>query len=165
MRQGEDRITVDYLDKKGERVLFAEAHQMDFQGKEGELLAGILYALYPRSTDYTRPGVYPRFRFSLQGVNSGFSALDQNLTYTQIMLLKDALDLFQRPELQPMRGSIFDGEISYLVVERLGTENIGVNFVGTKVVLLDRQYLFGNKYLLASVIAHEGSHSLQGAST
>jgi hypothetical protein len=38
----------------------------------------------------------------------------------------------------------------------------GLNYTGTGVVELDRRDLFGNRYYLAEVLAHEGSHVLQG---
>jgi hypothetical protein len=37
-----------------------------------------------------------------------------------------------------------------------------LTYTGTGVVTIDRKDLFGNKYALASVLAHEAAHVLQG---
>ncbi len=64
-----------------------------------------------------------------------------------------------------MQPDLFDPSIAYVLIDKIAGDTAGLTYAGTGVVELDRRDLFGNKYLLASVIAHEGSHVLQGPET
>jgi len=162
MRQGEDKTSVEYLDPGEKLILVAEAQQLDLHDEDGELLGEILYWVHNRKPVYARHAVYPRFHFPVEGVEAGFFGISEILSYQQLLRIEETLELFKDPQLAPMRPYIFAPEVAYIVLETLGSENVGANFVGTEVVILDRQFLFGNRYYLAEVIAHEGAHTLQG---
>jgi hypothetical protein len=97
-------------------------------------------------------------------VDSGFYGLDKNLTYPQVLRMHETLHLFTRPEFQALQVEIFDERISYVINRSLGSTPLAFNLIGTGIVQLDRQDLFGNTYLLAMVLAHEGSHTMQDTS-
>ena len=61
-----------------------------------------------------------------------------------------------------LKSAFFGPEVSVIVTNDLGRA-IGLTYTGTGVVEIDRQDLFGNKYWIAMVLAHEASHVLQGA--
>jgi hypothetical protein len=157
---GPDGEYVLYLDARGRTLLYADARPLDPGQPKEKALKDRLDGLYGDG-DYATASIYPRFFYPAPGVQAGFYAIDQTLTYPQVLLLREALDLFDRPVLAPFKPEIFASGIAYLVVERI-SEAAGLTYTGTDVVELNRRDLFGNKYDLASVIAHEGSHVLQG---
>jgi hypothetical protein len=164
-RIGPDGRSVEYIDGEGKPVLIADARQLSLQNNDGDgektYLKAILDELYGKHSLYYRVSTYPRFRFPVSGVRAAFYGIDRTLTYPQILQMHETLELFERPEFKPFQESILNDRVSYIVIERLGTDAFGQNYIGTGIVLLDRKNLFDNKYLLAMAIAHEGSHVLQ----
>ena len=159
---GTDGKVVEYEAAKGEIILLADAEQLNGKNSDEEHLVEALKTLYDINGVYVRSATYPRFRFPAQGVDASFFGVDRALTYLQIVRLKEALDLFSRPDFIPLRSVILDPRNNYIFIETIGRDHLGENYIGSRVVLLDRQSLFTNTYLLAMVIAHEGSHVLQG---
>lgn len=162
MRQGEQPGIAEYLDDKGRPVLQVELEPLTGDKVHDSQLKKLLDQVYGPDSPYVKAGVYPRFRYPLQGVEAGFYGIDASLTASQVILLKEALELFSRPAFKDMQPELFNAEVAYLPIEKIGGDTAGLTYSGTGVVELDRRDLFGNKYLLASVIAHEGSHVLQG---
>lgn len=152
----------EYAAENGSTILLASAYPLREDSPEAVRLKQILEELYPPESPYREQSTYPRFQFTLPGVQAGFFGLDQTLTLSQILRMKEALEIFNRPEFSPFPDKIFSEDISYVVIEELEEQISGLNYAGTGIVLLDRRDLFGSKYLLASVIAHEGVHILQG---
>jgi hypothetical protein len=97
----------------------------------------------------------------VEDVQAGLYGLDRSLSANQVLLLRDAFLSYDRPALQPLKGALFGRDTSIVVMDRL-EDAAGMNFTGTRVIILDRRDLFGNKYQLAQVMAHEASHILQG---
>ncbi len=153
---------VEYFDPGNQRVLLlADAYRLERGKPEDETLKARLEEIYPSGSDYVGESVYPRYFFPVEGIEAGFFTLEKSLTYNQILQLNEAFDLYNRPTLQPLKAAFFGKGISVVIVERLKLAS-GVTYTGTGVVELDRQELFGNKYYLAEVLAHEGAHVLQG---
>jgi hypothetical protein len=165
IQPGQQAGSAEYLDSRGRRVLLVEALSLNDNSEHSVQLKQLLEEIYGPSSPYVISGVYPRFRFPQPGVQAGFFAVDANLTASQVLLLRDALDLFGRPVFAAMQPDLFDPGMAYVLIDKISGDTAGLTFAGTGVVELDRRDLFGNKYLLASVIAHEGSHVLQGPET
>ena len=70
--------------------------------------------------------------------------------------------LYNRPDLMVLKSAFLGPQVAVIVTNDLGRA-IGLTYTGTGVVEIDRQDLFGNKYWIAMVLAHEASHVLQGA--
>jgi hypothetical protein len=104
--------------------------------------------------------IFPRYKVNIPGIESYFYGLEDSLTDKQIVLLNEAFELFTRPEFAAFQEGFFGSEISVFIVDELGRA-AGLNYTGTGVVMVDRRDLFGNRYVLASVLAHEGSHVQQ----
>ena len=162
LKPGQQAGTAEYLDSQGRSVLLVEALPLNDGSEHSVQLKQLLDKIYGPSSPYVQSGVYPRFSYPLPGVQAGFFAVDANLTASQVLLLKEALELFNRPVFAAMQPDLFDPGIAYVLIDKIPGDTAGLTYAGTGVVELDRRALFGNKYLLASVIAHEGSHVLQG---
>ena len=162
LKSGEQAGSAEYLDSQGRIILLVEALPLNDGSEQSVQLKKLLDKIYGPSSPYVQSDVYPRFRYPLLGVQAGFFAVDANLTASQVLLLKDALDLFSRPTFAAMQPDLFNSGIAYVLIDKIPGDTAGLTYAGTGVVELDRRDLFGNKYLLASVIAHEGSHVLQG---
>jgi hypothetical protein len=154
---------INYIDGNGEVILVADGRPLNTDSSLYFRLKESLDAVYKLNSIYSMATIYPRFRYPFPGMDAGFYAIDESLTYPQIILLKETLALFDRPEFKALRTALFNSRIAYLIIERIGGAAAGVTFTGTSVVVFDRRYLFGDKYVLASVVAHEASHVLQGA--
>ena len=148
---------VEYWSKGGKCILRAQGRSIP----KSVLLSDVLIDLYHHN-DYAQASVYPRYEYANIGIFSSFYGLEDNLSYQQILLLGEALQLFNRPELAPMKDAFLIPKNDILLYETLEDGNAGINYVGSNVIGLDRKDLFWNKYYLASVIAHEGSHVMQG---
>jgi len=150
---------VEYFDQKGDVLLVADA--IEFRGKqdEGKALKKALKEVY-QGISQDEKTAYPRFRFTTPGVDVGFFAIEQ-LTYYQILLLKTALDLFERERLQGLAHHIFAEEKSYIIDLRMDDRFSGLASSGSDIAWLDPEKIVGNRYSLAEVIAHEGAHLLQ----
>lgn len=160
-RAGTSHGEVEYISESGNVLLAADARQLAGGGEAGELGA-ILHDVYWDRKPYFPGATYPRFQFSVPGIRAGFYGLDRTLTHAQILRMKETLELFNDPRFEYLQRDLFNEKIAYVILEDLGGWASGLTFVGTDIVLLDRQDLFSNKYLLASVLAHEGAHVLQG---
>jgi hypothetical protein len=152
----------EYQDEQGRVILTARYRFLDLGPAEAARLKQVLEEIYPEGSPYRETSTFPQFQFLIPGIQAGFYGLDHTLTYPQILRLKEALEVFTRPELTPLQARIFTENFSYVLTEELEADVSGLNYAGTGLVLLDRRDLFGNKYLLASVIGHEGAHILQG---
>jgi hypothetical protein len=154
---------VQYLDNKGRVLVTVDEPTLEANNDQDNMLRQILEGIYGVDSPYAKASTYPRFRFPMDGMEAGFYALDVNLTYLQIVRLREALDLFNRATFASMKSDLFSADIAYVVIDKISGSTAGLTYAGTGVVELDRRDLFGNRYILASVIAHEGSHVLQGA--
>jgi hypothetical protein len=143
-------------------ILIAEALYLGNKEAGQERLKNQLHELYGDQHPFSKSDTFPRFRFPVEGELAWFYGLDHTLTTLQIQRMNEALQIFTRPDFQPLQADLLNQNIAYLVRDDLGDKASGKTYIGTGIVLLDRRDLFGNKYLLASVIAHEGSHVLQG---
>jgi hypothetical protein len=128
------------------------------------LLRRRLDEVYRKNSPFTRAGLYPRYFFPVEGVGAAFYLVENSLSFQQILQMNEAFALFERPNLQPLKTTFFSANTSVLIVEQMDVA-AGVTYSGTGVIELDRRDLFGNKYYLAEVLAHEGSHVLQGKMT
>jgi hypothetical protein len=155
-----DGESVHYLNQKGEVVLSADGRALGIGTAHEQQLDNSLRQLYGWS-DYGNRAIYPRFRYTLPDVYAGFYALEENLTYNQIVLLRETLQLYDRSELAAFKPAIFHDGIAYIFYKNIDLAS-GLTYSGTGVIGIDRRDLFGNKYALASVLAHEGAHVLQG---
>jgi hypothetical protein len=162
LKLGTQPGTAEYLDSKGRTLLLVDVIPLKNDNPHDSQLKNLLDQVYGPSSPYVQASVYPRFHYPLDGVKAGFFAIDVSLTGSQVLLLRDALELFSRPAFASMQPELFPPDNAYLTIDKIGGNTAGLTYSGTGVVELDRRDLFGNKYLLASVIAHEGSHVLQG---
>lgn len=156
-----DGAYVQYLSSGGKCILLADARRLDTRRANEKILKERLDQIYANEHD-PQSSTYPRFHYNITGEAAGFYAIETILTYNQVIRLHEALELFTRPEFAPFKPLIFAEGIAYLVVDKIG-KAAGLTYTGAGVVELDRRDLFGNRYELASVIAHEGSHVLQGS--
>jgi hypothetical protein len=161
----EDGESVLYTDKSGTRALLVvDARPLGGEAPQEKQLKELLDKLYGSDSAYAQVSIYPRYQYPLPNGEVLFYGIDQTLTYNQVVLLRESLDLFNRPVFEPLKAYLFTNNDAYTVIDKLGLA-AGLTFTGTGVVELDRRDLFSNKYYLASVIAHEGSHVLQGPLT
>ncbi len=165
LKPGQVAGTAEYLNSQGRSVLQVDALPLSDGSEHSVQLKKLLDQIYGPSSPYVLSGVYPHFRYPLPGVQAGFYAVDANLSASQVVMLKEALELFSRPVFAELQPDLFDPSIAYVLIDKISGDAAGLTYAGTGVVELDRRDLFGNKYLLASVIAHEGSHVLQGPET
>lgn len=165
MHPSADGQYVEYLDTDGDVVLSADAHLFIPTELKEKKQKRVLYTLYGGSSPYSKASAYPRYHFSVPGIEASFYSFDKLLSYNQILRLKEALEIFNRPGLEAFKTSLFQKQINFVITKDLNrfstSDPIGLNYVGTDLILLDRQELFGNKYLLAAVLAHEGAHAQQ----
>ncbi len=108
---------------------------------------------------YLQASQYPRFHFGDSGAEeAGFFAVEKTLTEPQMIMLDEALKLFDRPELQALKPYVFDPKIKYIFIK--GTQQYaGMELDG--IVKLNGWNLFQDKALLVGVIAHEAAHVIQ----
>lgn len=161
MQPGSQAGTVDYLDAKGKIALTAGARHLDSGLEEDNKLSDLLFTLYGNESPYFRGETYPVFFFPVEGIYSGFFGVDKTLSKQQISLMKEALQMLTREEFTPFRYGFFGLNISYVIYDRLDYDAVGINYVGINIVLLSRRRLFGNKYLLAEALVHEGTNIIQ----
>ena len=160
-RVSSDGNFIEYYDPSGRTILQADARKLDIENPKEKKLRDRLEALYP-SNKYFAYASYPRFFLPLAGIKTGFYGLEESLSAMQIIQLNEAFALYNRPELKDLTSTLFGPQVSVIVTNDLGRA-VGLTYTGTGVVELDRQDLFGNKYWIAMVLAHEASHVLQGA--
>ncbi len=164
-RISSDGRYVEYFDpKKGTVLLYADARKLEMGYGKEEALKKRLDELYRKNHPYVIASLYPRYFFPVQDVEASFYTLEESLSYSQILQMNEAFALYSRPKLEPLKRAFFGKNTSVIIVERLPIA-VGLTYSGTGVVELDRRDLFGNKYYLAEVLAHEGSHVLQGRLT
>ena len=152
---------IDYYDSEGRLMLLADARKLDVNDLKEKKLRDRLEHLYPYNK-YFAYASYPRFFLPVEGIKAGFYGLEETLTAAQILQLNEAFLLFNRPELLALRNAFFGSGVSVIIINDLGRA-VGLTYTGTGVVEIDRQDLFGNKYWITMVLAHEASHVLQGA--
>jgi hypothetical protein len=151
---------VEYYQPGGRILLLADARKLNISDLKERRLRDQLDALYSIS-QYSMLAGYPRFYVPVAGIKAGFYGLEVSLTASQVLQLNEAFALYDRPELAGLKSALFGPDISVIVTNELGRA-IGLTYTGTGVIELDRKDLFGNKYWIAMVLAHEGSHVLQG---
>lgn len=152
---------VEYVDESGKVLVTVDARPVDQKDPDQEALHEHLVDLYSKNNSYSKASVFPRYVISVDGIEAGFMGIEYSLSHTQIVLLNDAFSLYSRPELVPLKTAMFGRDISVIVLDRLYIAS-GLNYSGTGSIILDRRDLFGNKYQLAQVLAHEAAHVLQG---
>ncbi len=103
----------------------------------------------------------PRYALPEDGIEQNLIGIDKSLTASQIILLNEAFELFDRPVFEALKESLFGSDIWMFFFDDLGQAS-GMNYTGTGLIMIDRRDLFGNRYILASVLAHEAAHVLQG---
>ncbi len=163
---------VDYLDAKGRVVLKADARQLENyewrasnakkQITSDQVLFLTLQDAYAKNHAYSKTGLFPRYYFPVEGVEVGFFLLERSLSLVQLYHMNEALQLFDAPDLQPLKAAFFGRDNSVVIYAQLRGV-LGLTYSGTHVMELNRKDLLGNRYQVASVLAHEGSHVLQGA--
>lgn len=163
---------VDYLDGRGRLMLIADANWIDpdeiaeiekrFEDNElrrRDLLKQLQIALRKKH-GAPETSVFTRYRIAAPEIEIYFYGLEHSLSAQQIVLLNETFEIFDRPEFEPLKEAFFSKGISIFFQDELGRA-LGLNFHGTQIILLDRRDLFGNRYLLANVLAHEGTHAMQ----
>jgi hypothetical protein len=156
-----DGAYVEYFEPKGRTLLLADARKLDIDDLKEKKLRDRLEALYPNN-NYFAYSSYPRYFLPGDEIQAGFYGLEESLSATQILQLNEAFALYNRPDLMVLKSAFFGPPVSVIITNDLGRA-IGLTYTGTGVVEMDRQDLFGNKYWIAMVLAHEASHVLQGA--
>ena len=159
-RLAPDGVKIEYVNKDGEVMLLADAEQLEEKVERDDLLLDRLRTIY-KDRVYTPAMNFPRYRMPVDGIEASFFGLERSLSGTQILLLLDALSLFDRPEFVPLKQAFFGPETSILIPPEIDVA-AGLTYIGTGVVELDRRDLFGSRYEVAEVLAHEGAHVLQG---
>lgn len=91
----------------------------------------------------------------------GLSA-DRESAWQAYVEQRGDLPQVERVILADFLPEILSSDIAYIILDKIEGDIAGLTYSGAGVVELDRRDLFGNRYQLASVIAHEGSHVLQG---
>jgi hypothetical protein len=152
---------IEYLDSRGRTVIYADARILESAQVAEKTLLEKLQTIYGAQDDYVQAGVFPRFLIAVDGIEAGLYGVDRSLTQPQVLLLREAFLVFTRPEFQPMEAGMFGPGVAIVVMDRV-QDAAGLTYSGTGVIVLDRRDLFGNKYQLAQVLAHEASHVLQG---
>lgn len=157
-----DGQAVQYVDARDGHAtvrLYVEAAAL--KEKEDKTLLKALALHFARNTPYMKNHIFPRFYFPAAQVETAFYGVDKLLTYPQIVHMNEAFDLFNRPELEPLKTALFTRGTSVVVIENLNWA-LGVTFTGSKVMAISRRNLLGNRYEVAEVLAHEGAHVIQG---
>ena len=157
----QDGQFVEYRDGRGWTMLIADGRRLVDKDLKEVALRERLLSLYSQPENENATD-FPRYFVPINGIEVSFYALETSLSNTQIVLLNEAFDLFNRPIFEGLKDDLFNSDVSILVVDSIG-KVAGLTYTGTGVIELDRSDLFGNRYHLASVLAHEGSHVLQGA--
>lgn len=164
---------VAYRDTQGQTLLLADARQLDAyewteKDKDKQLTSDqalylSLEQAYLKSSAFVRAGLYPRYYFPVDGIRMGFFYLERSLSLQQVVHMRDAFLLFDRPDLQPLKPALFgEGTSMIIYAELLGGGALGLTHTGTSVMELNRKDLLGNRYEVAQVMAHEGAHVVQG---
>jgi len=157
----QDGRAVAYLDAEA-RVVVSVTMQVAGDGDiKQKTLLDQLVKLYGADDPYARARVFPRFRFPVDGIEASFYGLDRSLSSTQVVLLRETFLVYDRPAFEPLKSAMFGPGIAIVTMDRL-KDAAGLNYSGTGIIVLVRRDLFGNKYQLAQVLAHEASHVLQG---
>lgn len=161
-RIGADGRRVEYVDlKSGNPLLLVDALRPDIASRSDRILRSRLIELYRKFHPYVKADLYPRFYFPLDNVEASFFRIETNLSYLQVLRMHEAFALFERPELTPLKVAFFGSSTRVIIEKGLGSA-LGLTYRGSSVMELDRQELFGNRYDLAEVLAHEGAHVIQG---
>ena len=160
-RISEDGALVEYVDPKGRVMLRADARKLDIDNAKEKKLRDRLEDLYPKN-NYFAYSSYPRYFLPGDEIKAGFYGLEESLSAIQVLQLNEAAALYSRPDLAVLKSAFLGPQVSIIVTNDLGRA-VGLTYTGTGVVEIDRQDLFGNKYWIAMVLAHEASHVLQGA--
>jgi hypothetical protein len=152
---------VEYVDAaRNVHLLSADARQLTGEGHREETLLEMLGEVYTNLSSYTRSKLYPRYTFPIQGVESSFYTVETLLTHLQIVQMNEAFQLLSRPEFAPLKDAIFTQDTTVTIIEHADLY-AGLTVLGSGVMQLDRRDLLGDKYILASVLIHEGAHILQ----
>jgi hypothetical protein len=135
---------------------------LDINDLKERKLRDRLEALYPNH-DYFAYSSYPRFFLPGNEIKASFYGLEESLSAIQVLQLNEAFALYDRPEFAMLKSAFFGLDVSMIVTNNDLGRAIGLTYSGTGVIEIDRKELFGNKYWIAMVLAHEASHVLQGA--
>jgi hypothetical protein len=156
-----DGRSIQYLDGRDRLVMVADGRVLDKRDAQGQTLLEKMSVLYDSNSPYLQASAFPRFVFPVDNVEAGFFGIDRSLSTSQILLLNETFHLFDRQALEPLKQIMFGPQVAIVILDKL-KDAAGLNYSGTGVIVLDRRDLFGNKYQLAQVLAHEASHVLQG---
>jgi hypothetical protein len=157
-----DGARVEYFEPNGRTMLLADARKLDIDELKDRKLLGRLEDLYP-DNNYLASTSYPRFFMPGEGIQASFYGLDESLSAMQILQLNDAFALYDRPDLAFLKSAFFGPEVSVIITNADLGRALGLTYAGTGVVEINRQDLFGNRYWITMVLAHEASHVVQGA--
>lgn len=161
-RLSPDGKYVEYVGIGDNRALiYADAYHISGKRSIDKVLKEQLEDFYRLNHPYVKASMYPRFFFPVEDVDASFFTVEKNLTRTQLVRMHEAFELYARPELKPIKEAMYNANVTVIILERLYIAT-GLNYIGTGVIELDRQDLMGNRYDIAEVLAHEGSHVLQG---
>jgi len=145
---------VEYLTEREQPLLRVDAFRM-----WNNVFMDYIRQRYAGS--YKVATLYPRFRFFIPEVSSGFFLLDKNLSLEQINFLEQTLELYNAPGLEPLKAKFFAEKMIYMVVGNITDIPNASGLTSAGVIILDRGDLFHLKDDLAAVIAHEATHVLQ----
>jgi len=166
-RLSADGEYIEYIDPTGNLLLTADARYLDSE-EETQFVTGYMINQQYKTDTYSLLSVYPRYRFHIEGVESGFYALD-TLTHKQIQLLLSTFDLYNLEDFKPLKSYVFPpGDRVAFVISRTAHDQAAAQAIPMGweprrgVIILYSKNLFENRYNTASSIAHEAAHILQG---
>ncbi len=168
-RISEDGRYVEYLTPAGEWLVRADARTLD-QEKEFDATLHEMLLLENLDPIYINAKTYPRFRFNLPGIPSGFFGVEK-LTLNQVQLLLSTFELYESKDLADLKQYVFlpEKEVAYLITR--DSRPVAAAAALTlkdeprkAIVLLFSKVLFDNRYVTAAALTHEAAHIWQGKS-
>ncbi len=160
---------VEYKQPDSDWIIRADARWLDPSSNRQDTTKEFLDEM-DAAPHYQQNSMYPRYYFNILNISSGFYGLE-NLTYNQVLLLRDTLSLYNQGDLSELAGEVFASgdEVEYVLTRQshpyaaaLALPLGGMPRNG--IVLLFTKNLFHNKYSTAAAIAHEATHIWQGQS-
>lgn len=160
---------VQYHEPHGDWIIRADARWLDPASQRQDTTKEALDEIGAAPL-YAKKSMYPRYHFNVPNIQSSFYALE-NMTYNQILLLRDTLNIYNQGDLMGLAGEVFAAgdEVEYLLTSQPHpyAAAMALPLGGTPrngIILLFTKNLFHNKYSTAAAIAHEATHVWQGKS-
>jgi len=160
---------VEYQEPDNDWIIRADARWLDPASQRQEITKEFLDEM-DAAPHYQQNSMYPRYYFNILNISSSFYGLE-NLTYNQMLLLKDTLSLYNQNNLAELASEVFASgdEVEYVVTRQSHPRAAALalplgGMPRNGIVLLFTKNLFHNKYSTAAAIAHEATHVWQGQS-